>query len=245
MKSYHFDIPLIEISGSSRQSVRFPNKVDRVMNIRTTFLAAATLTISSLAMADVTITVPDTIDVLVANDSKPELSGSFFSSTKSLTLPDGENQILFRYQPYFNQGNDRIILESDPIVAKFNTRDAELTFDLPKYKDRHEGEKEIKNLKWQLITASGAVLAMTEDKLLKDGMQIGRNFKLELAEYNRRGGVAAVGTTASTTITPTKKVAGENLDTDSTAEEMLHFWYNKADAETQSRFKQFLLSNGS
>lgn len=246
MKSYHFDIPLIEISGSTRQSVRFPNKVDRVMNIKTTLLAAAALTISNLAMADVTITVPDTIDVLVVNDSKPELSGSFFSSTKSLTLPDGENQILFRYQPYFTQGSDRIILESDPIIAKFNTSDAELNFDLPKYKDRYEGEKEIKNLKWQLTTASGAALTIKEDKLIKDGMQVGRNFKLELADYNRRGGVAAVGTTTSSTIpSSANKVASENLETDSTAEEMLHFWYNKADAETQSRFKQFLLSNGS
>ena len=215
------------------------------MNIKTTFLAAAALTISNMAVADVTITIPDTVDVLVVNDDKPELSGSFFSKTKKLTLPDGENQILFRYQPYFTQGNDRIILESDPIITKFDASETELTFDMPKYRDRHEGEKEIKNFKWQLTTASGSALAITQDKLVKDGMQIGRNFKLELADYNRRGGVAAVAPMTATAVLPTKKVASGNLGTDSTAEEMLHFWYNKADAETQSRFKEFLLSSGS
>ncbi|GLT19085.1 UPF0319 protein [Vibrio zhanjiangensis] len=215
------------------------------MNIKTTFLAVAALTVSSLAVADVTITVPDTIDVLVVNDGKPEFSGSFFSATKTLVLPDGENQLLFRYQPYFTQGNDRIILESDPIIAKFNTHDAELSFKLPKYKDRFEGEKDIKNVQWQLTTASGSALAVTEDKLVKDGMQIGRNFKLELADYNRRGGVAAVAPIAAVSQPSAPKVTNETLATDSTAEEMLHFWYNKADAETQSRFKQFLLSNDS
>ncbi|MBU2896661.1 DUF2057 family protein [Vibrio hepatarius] len=215
------------------------------MNIKTTFLAAAALTISSMAVADVTITVPDTIDLLVVNDGKPELSGSFFSKTKKLTLPDGENQILFRYQPYFMQGNDRIILESDPIIAKFNAKETELTFDMPQYRDRHEGEKEIKNFEWQLTSAGGAAVAVTQDKLIKDGMQIGRNFKIELADYNRRGGVAAITPITATTMLPTKKIANENLGTDSTAEEMLHFWYSKADAETQSRFKEFLLSNGS
>ncbi|CAM3074545.1 DUF2057 family protein [Vibrio neptunius] len=215
------------------------------MKIKTTLLAAAALSISGMAAAEVTITVPDTVDVLVANDAKPELSGGFFSSKQTLTLPDGENQILFRYQPYFTQGKDRIILESDPIIATFDTKNTELTFDMPKYRDQREAEKEIKQVDWQLITASGSALAVKQDKLVKDGMQIGRNFKIELADYNRRGGVAAVSAAtigaAVQPVTLPAQVTQEGIKSDSTAEEMLHFWYNKADAATQARFKQFLL----
>ncbi|MCG9595211.1 DUF2057 family protein [Vibrio sp. Isolate25] len=215
------------------------------MKISTTLLAATALSLSAMAAAEVTITVPETVDVLVANDAKPELSGGFFSANKTLTLPNGENQILFRYQPYFTQGNDRIILESDPIIATFNTSDTELTFDMPKYRDHHEGEKKIKDVDWQLTTENGKPLAVTQDKLIKDGMQIGRNFQIELADYNRRGGVAAVSAAAiGATVQPVHlpaQVTKEGVKGDSTAEEMLHFWYNKADAETQARFKQFLL----
>lgn len=42
-----------------------------------------------------------------------------FSAKKTLTLEDGQQQIVFRYQPYFTQGNDRIQVESEVIVATF------------------------------------------------------------------------------------------------------------------------------
>ncbi|MEF1256430.1 MULTISPECIES: DUF2057 family protein [unclassified Vibrio] len=211
------------------------------MKIRTTLLAAVTLGISATAAADVTIAIPDTIDVLVVNDSKPDVSGSIFSATKTLTLPDGENQILFKYQPYFDQGKDRIILESDPIIGTFTASDTQLEFDLPKYRNEHDGAKQIRNLEWALIDTSGQAIEMKQDKLVKDGMQIGRNHQIELADYNRRGGVAAVSTTAVVAVTLPAKLDQKNVQVgDNTAEEMLHFWYSKADAETQARFKAFI-----
>ena len=82
------------------------------MNMKISSLALATLCLSGNALAQVTVAVPDTIEVLVANGETPKLEGSLFDAHKSLVLPDGENQILFRYKPYFSQGNDRIIVES-------------------------------------------------------------------------------------------------------------------------------------
>jgi len=210
------------------------------MKIKTTLLAAIALGTSGLAAADVTIAIPDTIDVLVVNDAKPELSGSFFSS-KTLQLPNGENQILFTYQPYFDKGKDRIILESDPIVGTFNVSDQELEFELPKYRDENEAKKKIRDLEWSLVDENGQSIKVKQDKLVKQGMQIGRNHKIELADYNRRGGVAAVSTAAVVPVTLPAQVNGKPVKAgDNTAEEMLHFWYSKADAETQARFKAFL-----
>lgn len=211
------------------------------MKIKTTLIASVALGLSGAAAADVTLTVPDTVEVLVVNDAKPELSGSFFSASKTLTLPNGENQILFTYQPYFDQGKDRVILESDPIIGTFNASDKELTFDLPKYRNEHEGSKQITNLKWGLNDAQGAAVSVKQDKLVKDGMQIGRNHKIELAEYNRRGGVAAISTAAVVPVTLPAQVSKSDVNgADTTAEEMLHFWYSKADAKTRARFKEFV-----
>lgn len=213
------------------------------MKIKTTLVAAVMLGLSATAAADVTIAIPDTIDVLVVNDSKPEVSGGFFSANKTLTLPDGENQILFKYQPYFDQGKDRVILESDPLVGTFSASDTELTFELPKYRNEHDGAKQIREVEWSLLDNSGKSIAVKQDKLVKDGMQIGRNHRIELADYNRRGGIAAVAT-ATAAVVPVTLPAKIDQNTtkagDNTAEEMLHFWYSKADAATQARFKAFI-----
>ncbi|NMU53210.1 DUF2057 family protein, partial [Vibrio parahaemolyticus] len=37
-----------------------------------------------------------------------------------------------------------------------------------------------------------------------------------------------------------KQVRATAVKADSTAEEMLHFWYQKADAETKARFKKYV-----
>lgn len=204
-------------------------------------LFAATALISSAAFADVTISIPDTINVLVVNDASPKLEGGFFSASKTLTLPDGENQILFQYQPYFDQGNDRVILESDPLVGTFNASNTKLEFALPKYRNENQARKQIGHVEWSLIDESGNTLETRQDKLVKDGFQLGRNHQIELAEYNRQGGVAALSTVAATAAVAapaSKATPASAAQVDSnTAEEMLHFWYNKADAETQARFK--------
>lgn len=204
-------------------------------------LFAATALISSAAFADVTISIPDTINVLVVNDASPKLEGGFFSASKTLTLPDGENQILFQYQPYFDQGNDRVILESDPLVGTFNASNTKLEFALPKYRNENQARKQISHVEWSLVDESGNMLETKQDKLVKDGFQLGRNHQIELAEYNRQGGVAALSTVAATAAVAapaSKATPAPTTQVDSnTAEEMLHFWYNKADAETQARFK--------
>ncbi|MEF1291313.1 DUF2057 family protein, partial [Vibrio sp. M260118] len=54
-------------------------------------------------------------------------------------------------------------------------------------------------------------------------------------------GVAAVASSAMVVVTLPAQVDGNQMKAgDTTAEEMLHFWYNKADAETQERFKAFI-----
>ncbi len=81
-------------------------------------------------------------------------------------------------------------------------------------------------------------------------MQIGRDYVREVEDYNKTGGVAAVGVVSAAVIQPAtlpakipadmKQTKPATMKADSTAEEMLHFWYQKADAETQARFKDYI-----
>ncbi|EPP1232349.1 DUF2057 domain-containing protein [Vibrio vulnificus] len=213
------------------------------MNIIKPLTCILAMSISGLATAAVTLHVPDDVTLFVANGQKAKLSGSLFASSKTIELPNGENQIVFQYEPYFSQGNDRIGVESNVIIAKFSANDTNLNFELPKYRDHRVAEQEIKQMQWQLVDEQGAAVTKSEDKLVKSGMQIGRDYAREAADYNQTGGIAAIGTAVSVATIKTEPVA--NVETkvkagDNTAEEMLHFWYDKADEATKARFKAYI-----
>ncbi|ELP6757267.1 DUF2057 domain-containing protein [Vibrio vulnificus] len=213
------------------------------MNIIKPLTCILAMSISGLATAAVTLHVPDNVTLFVANGQKAKLSGSLFASSKTIELPNGENQIVFQYEPYFSQGNDRIGVESNVIIAKFSANDTDLNFELPKYRDHRVAEQEIKQMQWQLVDEQGAAVTKSEDKLVKSGMQIGRDYAREAADYNQTGGIAAIGTAVSVATIKTEPVA--NVETkvkagDNTAEEMLHFWYDKADEATKARFKAYI-----
>ncbi|MBR9786803.1 MAG: DUF2057 domain-containing protein [Vibrionaceae bacterium] len=209
---------------------------------------ALALAMSSIAFADVTVSVPDDVSVLAANGEKVKLDGGFFASEKTLTLPDGVNQLVFRFAPFFNQGNDRVSIESDVIVTSFTASDSKLALQLPEYRNMRDAEDNIKNLDWKLVDKSGNAIAVKQDKLIKEGMQIGRDYVREVEDYNRTGGVAAIAVagamvqpmTLPAEIPDDMKQARASAKADSTAEEMLHFWYQKADAETKARFKAYI-----
>ncbi|HAT8536199.1 TPA: DUF2057 domain-containing protein [Vibrio vulnificus] len=213
------------------------------MNIIKPLTCILAMSISGLATAAVTLHVPDDVTLFVANGQKAKLSGSLFASSKTIELPNGENQIVFQYEPYFSQGNDRIGVESNVIIAKFSANDTDLNFELPKYRDHRVAEQEIKQMQWQLVDEQGAAVTKSEDKLVKSGMQIGRDYARETADYNQTGGIAAIGTAVSVATIKTEPVADVETKVkagDNTAEEMLHFWYDKADEATKARFKAYI-----
>ncbi|WP_139684219.1 DUF2057 family protein [Vibrio tasmaniensis] len=196
-------------------------------------------------LADVEIQVPSSVDILAVNEAKPDLDGGLFSSHKTLTVPDGENQIVFQYQLAFDKGNDREFVDSDAIIATFSATDAALTFDMPKYRNTAEAKKGFDNLDWKLVDENQNAISVKQDKLVKDGMQIGRKFPQEAKEYNQKGGIAAlaIGTTAGATVAVVQPVtlpAKIDGNAANTAEEMLYFWYEKADAETKQKFKDYV-----
>ncbi|MGL5430936.1 MAG: DUF2057 family protein [Vibrio sp.] len=200
--------------------------------------ALLALCLAASAHATVTIEIPETIDLLVVNGASPQLSGGFFSANKKLELNDGEQQIVFRYAPYFNQGSDRIMVESEVVIATFDAANQQLSFALPQYRDANQANKSIKTMQWQLIDQQGQALQLRQDRLIKPGMQIGRNFEFEASEYNRTGGIAALNNRVETPAPAS--VSDSTVMPASTAEEMLHFWYQKADPETKTRFKTFV-----
>ncbi|WP_299136072.1 DUF2057 family protein [uncultured Vibrio sp.] len=210
----------------------------------------STIIAAPQVLADVTIEVPSSADALVevlaVNEAKPDLEGGFFSSSKTITVPDGVNQIVFKYQLAFSQGNDREFVDSDTIIATFDATDTTVTFDMPKFRNTNEAKKGFQNLDWKLVDENQNAISVKQDKLIKDGMQIGRKYPQEAKEYNQKGGIAALamGTAAggatAAVVQPVTLPAKIDANASNTAEEMLYFWYEKADAETKQKFKEYV-----
>lgn len=266
------------------------------MKLGAVLLGAVVCGFTGTAAAEVTVKFEESVNMLAVNEQKPDASrDGLFSATKTLTMPNGENQIVFRYELFFEDGNERQSVNSQVIIATFTATDAELSLALPRFRDAESAQAQIEPLNWSLLDKGGETIAHIEDVLVRPGVQFGRNFPREAAEYNRKGGAAAlnvmvaastpmptsttapatttnhsqtsvasssmvsdaaqtsatavvqVSTTAVASALPaaseetsTTPVAKPSAQANNTAEEMLHFWYEKADAETKARFKAFI-----
>ncbi len=107
--------------------------ISSLRNISSTF--AVSLMLSAGAHAAVEISVPEEINLHVVNLEKPNLQGSVFSSSRTLELPNGLNQIAFRYSYNFVNRDTAERVSSKLIVMKFEASDQTLSFTLPKYRD--------------------------------------------------------------------------------------------------------------
>ncbi|NLS12060.1 DUF2057 family protein [Vibrio sp. SM6] len=220
------------------------------MNLLKPITCLCALALSGFAAADVKINLPEGVDLLVVNDARAEVTGGLFASESSATLPNGSNQIVFRFEQFFSSKNDSESVISDAIIATFNATDTELDLVVPNFRTVKQAKANMADLDWQLVDTSGQVIAVTQDKLVKKGLQIGRDYVREAADYNRKGGIAtlarlaqpyAISPQANVIATTTEQTAPtQSSAMDSTAEEMLHFWYNKADEATRARFKAFV-----
>lgn len=199
--------------------------------------------------------VPGEVSVYVANGKAPELTGGVFDSEKTLHLPDGTQQIFFRYEPFFTQGKDNIGVESDLLVATFHESNKALQFNLPKFRKLKEAQENIHSFAWHVSTINGQKIDMTSDKLIKKGIQFGRNYTTEASLYNQGNGIAAVHTFAPRTTLSDQQITTAslsgvqqaNVNTNQatttggpSVESMLHYWYSQADANTKARFKAFV-----
>lgn len=203
--------------------------------------AVALLGFSVSAIADVTISVPKDVEILVANSQPPEFDGGIFSSSKSVTLPDGENQIVFRYSPTFRQGGDQRTIETEAIITKFTASDAELSIEVPQYYTAERAKTFDTNPTWKLVDDDDKTVEVKQDKLSYNGLQLGRDYVEETQAYNSKGGIAAITVAEAEPVAATAEQVPTNSQYKNQEEQMLHYWYEKADSETKQRFIQSVI----
>lgn len=193
---------------------------------------------SQLAHAEVEIEIPESINLLVVNSVKPDIEKGGLFGNDRLVLPDGENQIVFKFEPSVMENDTLRQVYSDVIVAKFTAQDDELKFALPEYRDLVQARKEIDGFEWSLVDSQDKAVDVKKDALSANGVQLGRNFIEDVMDYNMRGGVAAITTGAvaakSLPVNAQAKADSENVG-------QLKAWYLKANEQERKDFQVWLI----
>ncbi|WP_413111492.1 DUF2057 family protein [Thaumasiovibrio sp. DFM-14] len=197
-----------------------------------------------VSMADVSIKLSDQAEWVVVN-------GVNTSGNMPLTLNNGEHQLAFRIRTDYRSNGETSLYTSPVQIVTFQAVDDELALELPPIRNKSDEIQFSRKPQFSFTTKSGEPINYTTDVLRKSGLQLGRDFEKEIAEYNLRGeGAALQGAVAIANlpegIDDNKQSAQDQINEAASspeiAEQMLEFWYAQADDETKARFKQKLLT---
>ncbi len=207
---------------------------------------AATLLASTASFAGV-VTGSSNIDFLAIDGQKP--SKSLLKETRSFNINDTQkHQVVVRVSEIVQMGSDRSLFESDPIVVTFQGSNEDIAISAPRLQNERDINAFKKSPVISVKTHSGANVANQQEYLKQEGFFPATSLIKDLGEYNASGAPAAVPAFASATAAPAAAVVAGGaasgkvnkgkvtLQGENVAEQMLQYWYQQADKETQARF---------
>lgn len=206
------------------------------MKLHTAVLAVAACGLSASALADIQIELPYSSELVLVN-------GKEATGNDALTLANGEHQIAFRYQDNYRENGDYKLYQSEVIIVKFAGEDTRYQLELPKLRTARDVRRYDKAPTVSITNPQGESIEFAQDKLVKHGLQFGRDYEEEIQAYNLTQAPAAL---ASLVVSPapqlaaapaTPKAANQAKKGQNVAENMLLYWYEQADEATRERFK--------
>ncbi|EAS40438.1 DUF2057 domain-containing protein [Photobacterium profundum] len=209
------------------------------MKLRTAIIALTACGLSFPTLADVNLELPKSAELVLVN-------GVDADGNNALTLKDGKNQIAFRIEENYRENGDYNLFKSDIVIMTFDGQDANYVLTLPKITSSLEGEKFNRAPSLKLKNKSDSSVDFEQGKLMKNGVQFGRDLEKEMAVYNQSSQPAAyamatgaIAVTLPATINPADYPALQNKNGDkaTVAGQMLDYWYSQADEATRANFK--------
>jgi uncharacterized protein YccT (UPF0319 family) len=226
-------------------------------------IALLCLTLSPMGIA-ASLQLPDRVETVLVNGKASQQQ----SSVKlDLSMPDNMQQIAFRYQARYRDNGSQNNFVSDVVILRFQASEQNYQLTLPTINSASRANQFNDQPTITLTDNTGKSIVFTQDKLMKSGLQIGRDFAQEIAQYNESGAITAIASAkpinkktataepvvpiAPVAIVPVAKTAevtasNNTADTQVNKTEnitqaeisrMLDYWYQKANPNTQAEFK--------
>jgi len=215
------------------------------VNMKFRFAALAATFLASTASFAGVVTGSSNIDFLAIDGQKP--AKSMLKENHAFNVNDTQkHQVVVRVSEIIQSGSDRVLFESDPIVVAFQGTPDDIVISAP----RLQNERDVNAFKQAPIisvkTPSGRDVANQQEYLKQEGFFPSVSLIKDLSEYNASGAPAAVaafaGTAPAAVAVGGTAAAGKvnkgrvTLQGENVAEQMLQYWYQQADKETQARF---------
>lgn len=211
------------------------------MKFRVLALVSSALLASSVSFAGV-VTSSSNIDFLAIDGQKADKS--ILKQKRSFTINDKQtHQVVVRVSEIVRSGSDRVLFESDPIIVTFQGTSEDIVISAPRLDSDSSAERFKSSPVITVKTASGNELATKQEYLKQEGFFPSMNIIETLSDYNASGSIASVQAFATSTMPAAIPgfsgkaakgkvvVQGENV-----SEQMLQYWFQQADKETQQRF---------
>lgn len=135
------------------------------------------------------LTLPSTADIIAVN-------GQPIKAENTLDLAEGVNQLALRYTGSYRDRGSMERFESEVVIVRFNAENTSYQLVLPNISQAKQASRFNQQPEIVINSASGPIAIQT-DVLIKNGLQLGRNYQQELAAYNQTQQGAAVSQFAS------------------------------------------------
>ncbi|MGY4106927.1 DUF2057 domain-containing protein [Aeromonas encheleia] len=147
------------------------------------------------AQAEVEVRVPENFQILAVSAGKVQ-------DEQHAVLADGQQQLLVRYEgviPSRNSSDNDRQIRSEPQVIRYDASRQSVRL-LAAVPGDESGMERYAKAPLVSLQTGGQPLAMQQDELVVNGMQIGMDWRARLEEYNRGGGKAALNTVGAMTV---------------------------------------------
>ncbi|MCE0556186.1 DUF2057 domain-containing protein [Motilimonas sp. E26] len=210
------------------------------MRIWLKMVTVGLLTVSFSSLAKVEVNLKDDVNVLVING---EEVGFRLKKLSTLQLDNGFNQIVVRVAKLVTRYGEYEKFNSDPVVISFNAADQKLDVGVEDSINTVE-QAEAFNQNSAFIIQSAKGIDYKQDKLPLLG-GISRDYAKELNAYNRKNDITVAGAaqTALNNNTVQSNTQSAPVRVNSTAVEMVRYWYNEAGKNEQKAFEDWAFSN--
>ncbi|MCZ4337125.1 DUF2057 domain-containing protein [Shewanella colwelliana] len=198
------------------------------------------------ALAKVELILPSSTESLAINGKAIDV--------RKLSIDNGPVQLLFKYNANYRSQGQQVRFTSQAIILTFEGKDSRYQIKMPPINSQRDADK-FNQQPWLTIkNASGDHVDYKIDTLLKEGLQIGRDYTGELKTYNTNNGIAAIALLPPLKQQPKimlfdnqqadvekteKPLSAESPQSDQiNVGQMLDFWYSQADEATRKAFKE-------
>ncbi|MFC0227934.1 DUF2057 family protein [Serratia aquatilis] len=198
----------------------------------------------SLSATATTLKLSPDIDLMMVDGKR--MTGSLLKGADSLELDAGQHQLMFKVTKSVRKDpQTQVPYVSSPLIVVFDSQNvSSVTIELPRLESVRDGKHFDEEPNYRVLDANSKALAIKSDVLPVKSLPDDSKLERFIADYNGLNRKASVPALAHLSISalaaqPENKTTSQKVITlkgENVSEQMLQYWFLRADRETQKRF---------